>query len=155
MIYIDNIDFAKNRQTTNASVDVSKLKRATELFENLTGNLEYTITGDIDGKNKPILKVTICGKITTLCQNCLENMEIAIEHSGLLHIFYNESDLDLALFGDDSEYEDGILADTHFDIQNFIEDELIMLLPMAPKHEQCINMSYHDKPESPFKVLVN
>jgi uncharacterized metal-binding protein YceD (DUF177 family) len=34
-----------------------------------------------------------------------------------------------------------------------VEDEVIMLLPCAPKHDSCIGLSYHDKVESPFNVL--
>lgn len=155
MIYIDNVDFAKKQQETSGKVHAANLIRASEIFDNLDGELDYTLSGSADNKNKPILKIRICGRITTLCQNCLEKLDIPIDYSGIVPIFYTEADMDIGLFGEDAEYEDGILADAHFDINSFIEDELIMILPIAPKHETCEEMAYHDKPDSPFRVLVN
>lgn len=154
MKYIDNVDFAKKQQTTTGNTNASDLKRACEILEELSGNLQYTISGSIDDKNKPVLTVQIYGKITTLCQNCLEKMDISIDCSNVVPIFYTESDMDNALFGDDAQYADGILADANFDIKNFIEDEIIMSLPIAPKHETCKPITYSDKPNSPFSVLV-
>ncbi|MCE3268519.1 MAG: metal-binding protein [Burkholderiales bacterium] len=154
MKYIDNVDFAKKLQTTSGNIDTQNLIRASELLEELSGNLQYTISGYINNKNKPVLTVQVCGKIMTLCQNCLEKLDISIDCTNDVPIFYTESDMDNALFGDEAEYTDGILADAHLDIQSFIEDELIMSLPIAPKHETCEPITYHDKPDSPFSVLT-
>lgn len=155
MKYIDNVDFAKKRQTISGEINVGSMARANEVFEELSGDLSYTISGSLDKKNKPILTVGIYGKITTLCQNCLKKLAIDINYSNILPIFYNETDMDNALFGEETVYTDGILKDAHFSIDNFLEDELIMLLPIAPKHKKCSNIVYHDKPNSPFSVLIN
>ncbi len=154
MKYFDNVQFAKNGQTITGSISSDNLKRTAEILEELSGSLDYTITGSIDDKNKPILTIRIYGKITTLCQNCLEKLDIPIDCSNIVAVFYNESDMDNALFGDEAGYDDGILADANFDIESFVEDELIMSLPIAPKHETCGQMKYHDKPNNPFSVLI-
>jgi uncharacterized protein len=154
MKYIDNVDFAKKEQSLSGTVDAAKWKRASEMFEAISGNIHYSITGLVDQKNKPILKLVIYGKITTLCQNCLEKMDIDVDYHNSIPVYYTESDMDNALFGNESEYSDGVLADAHFDIENFIEDELIMLLPIAPKHDACNTITYQDKPDSPFSVLI-
>jgi uncharacterized protein len=155
MKYIDNIEFAKKEQKIDDEINVALLSRANELFENLSGQLHYTIIGSVDKKNKPVLIIGICGKITTSCQNCLEKLTLDINHNNILPIFYTEDDMDKALFGDEATYTDGILKDANFGIENFIEDELIMLLPIAPRHDRCSNITHHDKPNSPFSVLKN
>ena len=151
--YIDNVDFAKSNHKTSGNIDVATFTRASELFDELTGNINYTLTGSVNENNMPILQVTIYGKITTLCQTCLEKIEIPLDVTNSIPIFYNESDLDHALFGEDSRYDDGILADSNFDIYNFIEDEIIMLLPFAPKHDRCIEVKHTDETNRPFAVL--
>lgn len=154
MKYINNVDFAQKGKILSGDTAISQLSRVNQVFEELNGKLYYTISGSMDKKNKPILTVGIYGKMSTLCQNCLKKLNIPINYSNIVPIFYTESDMDNALFGNDSTYTDGILADVHFNIDNFIEDELIMLLPIAPKHQKCSAVAYHDKPNSPFSVLV-
>jgi uncharacterized protein len=154
MKYMDNVDFAKKQQTVEGKVKASDLTRACEILEELSGNLQYIINGNVDHKNKPVLTIRIYGKITTLCQNCLEKLDIPIDCSNIVPIFYTESDMDNALFGEEAQYTDGILADANFDIESFVEDELIMSLPIAPKHKTCKPIAYHEKPDSPFSVLM-
>jgi uncharacterized protein len=154
MKYIDNVDFAKKGQTITGSISSDSLNRTAEILEELGGSLDYKIAGSIDHKNKPVLTIRIYGKIATLCQNCLEKLDIPIDCSNIVAIFYTESDMDNALFGDEAVYDDGILADANFDIESFVEDELIMSLPIAPKHETCGQIKYHDKPNNPFSVLM-
>jgi uncharacterized protein len=151
--HIDNVDFAKNNHTTSGNIDVATLIRACDLFDELNGNVNYTLTGFVNENNLPTLKVTICGKIHTLCQTCLEKIEIHLDVQSSIPIFYTEADLDNALFGKDSIYDDGILADSNFEINNFIEDEIIMLLPTAPKHDQCIEVKHKDNENHPFAGL--
>ena len=68
----------------------------------------------------------------------------------------NEDQLDATLFAEgDSDVEDGVVAEAEFDIMQLLEDEVIMLLPYASKHESCIGMSYHDSSDSPFDILKN
>ncbi|MCC2624772.1 MAG: metal-binding protein [Burkholderiales bacterium] len=154
MKYIDNVNFAKKQRTINGSINSDSLKRTAEILEELGGDINYTIAGSIDHKNKPVLTIRIYGKITTLCQNCLEKLDIPIDCSNDVPIFYTEADMDNALFGDEAGYDDGILADANFDIESFVEDELIMSLPIAPKHKTCNLVEYHDKPNNPFSVLM-
>lgn len=153
MLHIDNVDFAKNKRQLTGTINVATLTRACELFDELSGNISYTINGDINEDNKLILKVTLCGKISTSCQNCLEKVEIPVNLENNIPIFYNESELDQALFGSDSRYDDGILAEATFDVNNFIEDEIIMSLPTAPKHDACNKLSHVDIKSHPFTVL--
>ncbi len=150
-MYIDNYDFATRRMTLEKSVEATTLKRASELYESLKGQLEIKISGNV--LDKPILNISIYGKIFTLCQICLDPIEIDISHNNIVPIFKNESQLDEALFGDNAEYTDGILADPEFNVLDFIEDEVIMLLPVAPKHKTCNYVPAPEVRNNSFEVL--
>ena len=58
-------------------------------------------------------------------------------HVWTVTVFDNEVDQMQSLFSEDANCSDGILADTEFDVLSFIEDEIIMLLPISPRHEKC------------------
>jgi uncharacterized protein len=150
-MYIDNYDFATRRMTLEQNIEVSTLKRALELYEGLKGQLTIKISGDV--LDKPILNILIYGKISTLCQICLDPVEIDISHNNIVPIFKNESQLDEALFGDNAEYTDGIVADPEFNVLDFIEDEVIMLLPVAPRHKTCNYVSSMEIHNNSFEVL--
>lgn len=136
-MYIDCLDFIKGHQTISQQLDVKTLSRANELFDNLHGILDFNLSGEINKQNRPILRLKICGKIMTSCQNCLEEVEIPLDCDVVIPVFYNERELNFALQDQDSGDYSGIVAEAHFDVLNFVEDEIIMLLPIAPKHEEC------------------
>lgn len=152
-MYIDNVKFARNGQEISGTLDLSKVDRIQEL-DNYTGVVEYKLLGSIDTLNRPTLTLSVCGIISALCQNCLQPMDIRIENSSRITVFFNEDQLDSALFEEqNSGVEDGVLAEEEFDVLNLVEDEVIMLLPYASKHDECEGLSYHDDAESPFSVL--
>ena len=154
-MYIDNVKFAKQQKELRGELDLKQLLRVQEL-EDYTGKVNYEITGLVDNLNRPTLDLKIYGTITTLCQNCLQPMSLTLDNTSRVTVFYNEEQLDHALFSDESSgVEDGILCEEEFDVLNFLEDEVIMLLPYASKHESCIGLSYHDSADSPFGVLKN
>lgn len=155
MLYIDNVKFARAKRKLDGELDLSKCSRIQEI-DNFTGVLKYELVGSADSLNRPVLILSIYGIIGTLCQNCLQAMEITIDNQSQITVFFNEDQLDKAMFSDDeSDADDGVLAEAEFDVVQLVEDEVIMLLPYASKHDTCIGLSYHDKDESPFSQLKN
>lgn len=153
MLYINNIKFAQEHGFISGNIDVIKSERIQELGE-YTGVIDYKLTGLVDNLNRPTLKLQICGIISASCQNCLQPLEIKLDTQSLITIFYNEDRLDAALFGDhETGVADGVLADAEFNVVQLVEDEIIMSLPYAVKHNECLGLSYHDETSSPFNVL--
>lgn len=152
-MYIDNVKFAKNQQKINGEIDISTVDRIQEI-DTYSGFIKYSINGDVDKLNRPILVLNVCGKITTLCQSCLEPIEINLDNSTVVTIFFNEDKMDTALFSDEtSDVEDAVLAEEEFDVMNLVEDEIIICLPYASKHDDCDGLEYHDDVKSPFGIL--
>lgn len=153
MMYIDNVKFAKNKQNINGEIDISKVERIQEI-DAYSGFIKYSLNGNVDKSNRPVLILNICGKISTLCQNCLEPVEIDLDSSTTVTIFFNEDKLDAALFSDEtSDVEDAVLAEEEFDVMNLVEDEIIICLPYASRHDDCDGLEYHDDVKSPFGIL--
>jgi uncharacterized protein len=154
-MYIDNVKFAKQENKLDGVINVAELTRMQEIGE-CSGEVKYSLIGSVDKLNRPTLTLKVCGIITALCQNCLQPMSLTLDRVSRVTIFYNEEQLDTALFNDESsDVEDGVMSEEEFDVLNFLEDEVIMLLPYALKHEECVGISYEDKADSPFDVLKN
>jgi uncharacterized protein len=134
---INVLEFAKNKQSICSALDVQNLERVKEITEGIQGALSFKLSGDINEKNRAVLKLYICGKITASCQNCLELVEITVENNIVVPVFNTEAELDDALLDKNNADCDGIVANTQLNVLDFVEDEIIMLIPVALRHENC------------------
>lgn len=96
------------------------------------------------------LKATATVSLT--CQRCLQPVE---EHLGLARSFLFVGDEELAA-SLDADSEDDVLAMTrHLDALELVEDELLLSLPLVPRHEVCpqpLRMAAVDLPEDEEEV---
>lgn len=68
------------------------------------------------------------------CQRCLQPVAIDLTVDRVLRFVADEATA-AAL---DADSEDDVLAAEHaFDLQELVEDELLLALPLVPKHEAC------------------
>ncbi len=151
-MYINNKQFALDGLSLDGEILIENCSRVSELHEKISGVVKYNIVGGRDDANRLVLKVSICGIICPLCQNCLELMSLTIEHYSMPVIFNDEAMMHSALF-DNNEVEDAILADSEFDVLNFLEDELILLIPIAPRHDECVGGALVDKIKSTIQPI--
>lgn len=68
------------------------------------------------------------------CQRCLDPVEVAVS---VERSFRFVADEEAAAAQDDQAEEDVLALDRSFDLIELVEDELLMELPLAPRHETC------------------
>jgi len=158
---IDSLDFARNGQKTSGEVPVAKLPRLLDFLENHQGILSYTVRGGIDRDGVTSLDVSVAGNCQLRCQRCLSRMDYAIrlESHLLLRDQATLDALDSSADGGEDEQFDSILADAHLDVLDLLEDEILLSLPIAPKHEsgECQAAEGRKVPEeekNPFAALA-
>lgn len=101
------------------------------------------------------------GTLPLVCQRCLNpvHLPVAVDRS-----FRFVADEATAAAEDDDSEEDLLALSRSFDLLELLEDELLMELPVAPRHETCpepVKMSVQDPDfeaagparENPFAVL--
>ncbi|WP_137896425.1 YceD family protein [Ramlibacter sp. 2FC] len=69
-----------------------------------------------------------------ICQRCLGAVMIAVEVERPFRFVADEA---TAAALDDESEEDVLVLDRAFDLPALIEDELLMALPLVPRHESC------------------
>ena len=154
--FIDSVDFALNGQEISGEVPVAEIPRLLDALENPQGILSYMVRGGMDSRGDPLLEVRIEGQCQLRCQRCLHAMDYVIGIETRLLLRDQES---LDALGDEEDEEcDSILADKHLDVLNLLEDEILLSLPIAPKHEAgACRMAYGEsgrKEEHPFAALA-
>ena len=159
--FIDSLDFAGNGRQISGEIPVAGLPRLLDALEDSEGTLQYTVRGGADKQGNPLLDVSITGSCRLRCQRCMGAMEHAVRLDTRL-LLRDQASLD-ALDGDiggsGEEEFDSILADAHLDVLNLLEEEILLSLPIAPKHElgacqAADGGNMHKEEKNPFAVLA-
>jgi len=122
-----------------------------------TGTLAYTVSGGVNPSGKPVLHCRVKGTLQLQCQRCLEGMEYVLDTQSDLVLARDEAEL-LQLDEQEDEAADAILADTKLNVLALVEDEVLLDLPLAPRHPagtcQVKASDYGSQESSPFAVLA-
>lgn len=132
-ILIDTFDFVRNTRTHHGKIALEECMRLKDYLSDSQSKLEYKISGALDKNGKPILQVTIKGTINLHCQRCLGELVHLLDMQTVILLAKNENELFRL---DETETVDGILAVSDLDVLALIEDEIILSLPISPRHRE-------------------
>jgi uncharacterized protein len=72
--------------------------------------------------------------LSLTCQRCLAPVDVTV---AVQRSFRFEPDEEMAAAQDDESEEDVLALSRSFDLVELVEDELLMEMPLAPRHEVC------------------
>ncbi len=152
--FIDSLDFARQGRELCGEIAVAETPRLQDLLASRQGTLNYIVRGMLGRDGNPLLELKLEGSCQLRCQRCLAEMTypvILVSH--LLLVPKNELDD----FFDEEAEMDCIAADTHLDVLEMIEEEILLSLPFAPKHPIGVCQNAVEKlisaEKNPFSVL--
>ena len=156
-IVIDAHNFVRFTRSLHGKITLDEFTRLKDYLADSQGELEYKINGSLDENDKSILQVIIKGEINLLCQRCLGKLAHELNLKSTLFLAENEKELS---YLDENESVEGILAISDIDIIELIEDEIILSLPISPRHREndCLakelTSSYAVEKKRPFTALL-
>lgn len=108
------------------------------------------------------LHYQVAGRLLTPCQRCLSPMPIDVSGEYRLAILASESDID-KIQGAEFVLVDEICPAERktLPLKDLLEDELLLALPLAPRHEACemlldsVGDIVEEESENPFAVLAS
>ncbi len=87
-----------------------------------------------DGRQAFWLHLTLATALPLVCQRCLGPVEVPVAVSRAFRFVATEEE---ALAQDDEVDEDLLVLSREFNLAELIEDELVMDVPLIPRHEVC------------------
>ena len=129
---IDGLAFARNAERVEGRLALDAMPRLARSGCSAAA-LGFVLAGEINQRGKPGLKLAVDGSVRLQCQRCLESLEFPLHLDVQLELAANEAQV---AAGDDDEV-DRILAGPDMDVAALVEDEVLLGLPMVPKHAQC------------------
>jgi uncharacterized protein len=119
-------------RSLTGKTDPATLPRLADQVADGTGEIVWRIVGTKDGQGRPAIAVELDGSVPLACQRCLGTVVVPVAQRTELLLAASEDEL--ARLDADSELEVA-LANAPLDAQTLVEDELLLTLPYAPRHE--------------------
>ena len=159
-IAIDAFDFGRLKEKREGEVPVAEFTRLAQECVDTSGMLRWTLVGGTHESGHPQLVMQVSGTVMLVCQRCLKPFPFSIASESVLVLAHDEAQADQieAMLDDDSL--DVIVGTKALDVADLIEDEALLAIPQAPKHDECPDKATMQvdaaavKP-SPFAVLKN
>ncbi|MBC7620439.1 MAG: DUF177 domain-containing protein [Candidatus Saccharibacteria bacterium] len=164
---VNVLAFAKASDSLHADERLLRFERLMEETQGLGAEapVRYQATGllRIDAADISVAWVQLQADVVVplTCQRCLGPVEVAVSFDREFRFVATE---ELAAIEDEESEEDVLVLSRHFNLAELVEDELLMALPVTPKHEDCpkpvklsvADADFVDEPEgkpNPFAVL--
>ncbi len=132
---IDGFEFARIGGERHGDWPLANLPRLQDALRSNAGALAWSVKGVHDGAGRPALAVAVDGTLALTCQRCLEVIEHRVRSSSVLVLAHTEAEADA-----DPVEADGperIVAGPEMALRDLVEDEVLLALPLAPRHERC------------------
>ncbi len=172
-LFIDSLEFARREREASGRVPVSMLTRLADQLADTEGELEWSLTGEqsVDRFGQPqcYLRLRVCGDVNLVCQRCLSAMKQPLDIEARLLLVapgmpWPEEGLenDPGEGGEAGEGHvslddaDPVEALTEQRVLDLVEDELLLALPIVPRHPVCALPEHDDgrAAASPFAALA-
>lgn len=156
-VVIDSSNFARNGGRLAGEIAVSRLERLADMLTDTDGSLRVDLAGETDAEGNLGLRLKIAGGVKLRCQRCLEPLVVPVAVDSYLRL---ADDAEAWTEGDEVELDatapDVIPADRELAVLPLVEDEVLLSLPFAPRHERCLTPDggVKDRAPSPFAVLA-
>lgn len=157
---IDSLKFAADGDCVAGGLAIARLPRLAEMLASHAGVLDCRLAGcreRVNGTERLGLRLQITGRLGLLCQRCLTEVgfDCAID-SRLLLVAPGEVWPDDEMEADDY---DAIEVDRELSVLTLVEDEILLALPLVPRHADCgaswqAAVAEEEDGPSPFGVLA-
>jgi len=165
--HVDVRKAAQSEQLLQGGDQLSNFQRLAEVFQGQAADtpLEWMARFDwrvhADGAHVAWLHLGVNTRAALVCQRCLGTVVVPIEVSRDFRFVASEA---VAQEQDDQVEEDLLVVSRAFDLAELVEDEVLLALPLVPRHDVCprpVTMTASDadfdsaeKKPHPFAVLA-
>ena len=150
---IDGLDFARTGSILDGAWPVSGFSRLRDVLRTAEGTLQYGLRGVPQERGCPALRLTVGGALQLVCQRCLGALEYPLQIDVSLLLAATQAEVDAEpLLADGPER---IVAGREMPVLDLVEDEVLLAIPLAPRHERCVGREARAATQdgSPFAVL--
>ena len=157
---IDAFEFCRLKDGRKGDVAVADLARVSADAADKSGAITWSLQGDHDMHGHAKMALAVSGAVKLTCQRCLAPFSFDVKSEAVLVLVQNEASIEAVEALVDDESIDVIVGSHAMSVVELIEDEVLLSLPLSPRHSVCPSQDVLDalkmaEKESPFAVLKN
>ena len=132
---IDGLEFARTGAKLQGAWPISGFVRLRDALRADGGMLEYEVLGIPQERGRPALRLRVGGTLQLVCQRCLGALEFPLHIDVALQLAATQAEVDAEPLK--PEGPEQIVAGREMAVRELVEDEVLLALPLAPRHERC------------------
>jgi len=156
----DPFAFARAAGLHSGQAALAAMPRLQDRLAGEAGTVAYVVRGKLDQRQRPLLELEITGNPSLRCSRCLAPLDFALKLQSRVLLMPPGA---VMPEDDDPESPEWIEAGQELDVLELVEDEILLSLPLAVRHEQgkCSDggeagrASGRDNPFSKLATLLN
>lgn len=114
---------------------MAEFPRLRDVLRTDAGSLNYELEGVPEAQGRPALRLRVSGSLQLSCQRCLGALEFPVRVDVLLRLAPSQEEVDAEPLAADGP--DWIVAGREMPVRGMVEDEVLLAIPIAPRHEAC------------------
>ncbi|PID46319.1 MAG: hypothetical protein CSB47_05170 [Proteobacteria bacterium] len=144
--------------------DIKNFSRMADILADNSGAVSVSLSFLRNESGLPAIKGQVTGELSLTCQRCLEPTSVAIDNSIEVVLVSTDEEAERLQGG----YDTYLVEDGRIILQDFVEDEVLLNIPLLVVHDQCepykplieaepeaITQAVREERENPFAVLQN
>lgn len=132
---IDGFEFATAGATQEGRLPLAGFPRLKDQLVSDAGDVTYLLRGVRDARGRPGLHLSVRGTLQLRCQRCLGPLRLDAQTEQVLVLAGSQEEIDAEPAGVDDP--DRVVAGKEMSVRDMVEDELILALPYAARHDDC------------------
>ena len=132
-IEINPYRLVEQRRILSGSLLLNKLSRIQELTTSDEGEVHVELEFTETDTGLPTIIGRLLGGVPLQCQRCMHSFDFAVDSH--LQVILLNSDREAERLQD--SHDTWLVKDDRIFLQDFIEDELLLTLPVVAKHDKC------------------
>ena len=132
---IDGLEFARTGSRLPGVCKIAGFERLRDVLRSDEGTLRYELRGIPEEQGRPALRLRLDGVLQLVCRRCLGALEFPLQLEVSLRLAATQAEVDAEPLA--AEGPESIVADRKMQVHALVEDELLLAMPMAPRHQDC------------------
>ncbi len=153
----DPFGFARAAGQVHGQLAVSAMSRLQDQLASNAGDVKYSVRGGVDPLDRPQLELEVTGALKLLCAHCVKPLEYALALRTRMLMSQPGA---VPLDDEDPVAPEWIEAGQELNLQELVEDEILLGLPLSVRHAQGLCSSESQEAfgkkaaDSPFARLA-
>lgn len=134
-LLVDVLEFARLGQAYTGALPLSAMPRLATMLNSTDGKLTFTYRGHVDAQGRPAGTLALDATLNLTCNHC--DKSVAFKLATRREYYFVHDEEALAAIAIDAAAEEPLIGDTRFDLGALVEEETMLSLPIAPRHDAC------------------